>query len=199
MRLALVEALRRLSEANPQAMASRSGAEYAEGRFLLPFFHRRFQIHFPQGEVWEVGQAAPPPPWLQVTLLHYLLTADGTPVADRWIAFRELPGGYALLCNFEMNTLAPLVAALGRDPEVFRRAALALGGQPMGLGDVSFRFLAFPHLRMGCILWTGDEETPPAVNLVFDAAAPHYLPTEDLAALTEYLSQALRRGPRLEG
>lgn len=199
MRLALLEALRRLSVANPQALASKSGAEYAQGRLYLSFFHRPFQVLFPQGEVQEVGHPSPPPLWLQVTLLHYLLTADGAPVADRWIAFRELPGGYALLGNFEMNTLAPLVAALGRDPEGFRRAALALGGHPLGLGDVSFRFLAFPHLPMGCVLWTGDEETPPSVNLVFDAAAPHYLPTEDLAALAEYLSQALRRGPQQEG
>lgn len=194
MRLALQEALRRLSEANPQALASRSGAEYVEGSLYLDFFNRRFQVLFPQGEIREVGQSKVLPLWLQVTTLHYLLTADGSQVADRWIAFRDLPGGHALLGYFEMNTLAPLTEALGRDPEGFRQAGRALGGYPMGLGDVSFRFLAFPRLPVGCILWTGDEETPPAVNIVFDAVAPHYLHTEDLAALAEYLSQTLRRG-----
>ncbi|MDP2726655.1 MAG: DUF3786 domain-containing protein, partial [Dehalococcoidia bacterium] len=154
---------------------------------------------FPEGEIVEVGRHSPPPLWLQVTLLHYLLTADGTQVADRWIAFRELPGGYALLSNFERSTVAPLTAALGSDPEGFRRAALALDGYPMGLGDVSFRFMALPRLPMGCILWLGEEGMPPAMNIVFDASSPHYLHTEDLAALAEYLSQALRHGPWLEG
>lgn len=198
MKLALKEALRRLSEADPQAIAWKSGAEYALGRFSLSFFNRRFQVAFPAGEVEEEGRRSPPI-WLHVTVLHYLLTADGTTPADRWTAFRELPGGNALLGNFELNTLAPLTAALGNDREAFRRAGLALDGYPMGLGDASFRFLAFPRLPMGCILWEGEEGMPPAINMVFDAAAPHHLHTEDLAALAEYLSQALRRGPWLEG
>lgn len=198
MRLALKEALQRFSQANPLVLASRSGAQYVSGRFSLAFFNRRFQVAFPQGDILEADRPSRPPLWLQVTLLHYLLTADGAQVADRWIAFRELPGGYALLSNFEMNTVAPLTAALGTDPEAFRRAASALGGYPMGLGDDSFRFLALPRLPMGCVLWLGEEGMPPAMNLVFDAAAPHYLHTEDLSALGAYLSQALRHGPWLE-
>jgi hypothetical protein len=193
LRLAYQLAATALRSSNPRAIAAKSGADYREGYFLLPFFHRRFRVLFPQAQVHEEGTPEEPPLWLQVTLLHYLLMADGTPMADRWIAFRELPGGYALLSNFEMNTIAPLGAALGRTPEQFRAASLALGGTPMGLGDLSFRFLALPRLALGCILWLGDEEAPPAINLVYDAAAPHYLPTEDLAALAEYLSQALRR------
>jgi len=195
---ALKLALRRLSEGDPNALAWKSGVEYSQGRFSVPFFSRSLQVVFPGGEMREEGRASPPPLWLQVTILHYLLTADGAPVADRWMAFRELPGGNALLTHFEMNTMAPLTAAQGGDLEGFRRAALALGGYPMGLGDVSFRFLAFPRLPMACVLWLGEEGMPPAINMVFDAAAPHYLHTEDLAALAEYLSQALRRGPWLE-
>lgn len=198
MKLALKEALRRLAEADPQALAWKSGAEYAQGRFSLSFFSRRFLVMFPDGSIEEESHPSPPI-WLHVTVLHYLLTADGTAPSDRWIAFRELPGGNALLGNFEMNTMAPLAAALGGQPEGFRQAARALGGYPMGLGDASFRFLAFPRLPMACILWEGEEGMPPAINMVFDAAAPHYLHTEDLAALAEYLSQALRRGPWLEG
>lgn len=197
MKLALKEALRRLAGADPKALAWKSGAEYTQERFSLSFFNRRFLVTFPDGRIEEESHPSPSI-WLHVTVLHYLLTADGTAPADRWVAFRELPGGNALLGNFEMNTMAPLSAALGGEPEAFRTAAQALGGYPMGLGDVSFRFLAFPRLPMACVLWEGEEGMPPAMNMVFDAAAPHYLHTEDLAALAEYLSQALRRGPWLE-
>lgn len=198
MKEALSLAVRRLSEGDPRAIAWKSGAEYSPGRFSLLFFNRRFEVGFPDGEVQEVGRPLPPL-WLRVTVLHYLLTADGTPTADRWTAFRELPGGNALLGNFEMNTIAPLTAALGDDLDGFRRACLALDGYPMGLGDASYRFLAFSRLPMGCTLWLGEEGMPPGINMVFDAAAHHYLATEDLGALAEYLSQALRRGPWLEG
>ena len=59
-------------------------------------------------------------------------------------------------------------------------------------GDAAFRFLALPKIPMGCILYLGDEEVPASINMLFDAAAPHYLPTEDLSYLGIYLSQALR-------
>lgn len=199
MKEALKEALRRLPEANPRVAAAQSGATYDKDRFTLSFFSRRFEVTFPEGEVTEEGRSSKPSLWLHITLLHYLLTADGAKVADRWIAFRDLPGGNALLSNFELNTIAPVTAALGNDPEKFRQASLALGGQSMSLGDMSFRFLAFPRLPMACVLWEGEEGLPPAINMVYDAAAPHYLHTEDLAAVGEYLSQALRRGPWLEG
>ncbi|MDP2662284.1 MAG: DUF3786 domain-containing protein [Dehalococcoidia bacterium] len=198
MKEALREALKRFPELSPYVAAAKSGTEYDQGRFIVAFFGRRFQVTYPQGEVQEVGFSPPLPLWLQVTTLHYLITADGAQLADQWIAFRDLPGGHILLGNFEMNTLAPLTAALGHDPEGFRQAAQALDGYPMGLGDASFRFLAFPRLPMACILWTGEEGLPPAVNIVYDGGAPHYLHTEDLAAVAEYLSQALRHGPRLD-
>lgn len=199
MKEALREALKRFAELSPYVAAGKSGAGYDKGRFAVPFFGQRFEVTFPDGAVQEPGHPSPPPIWLHVTILHYLITANGAQVADRWIAFRDLPGGNALLSNFELNTVAPLTAALGNDPEGFKKAAARLAGYPMGLGDVSFRFLAFPRLPMGCILWTGEEGLPPAFNIVYDAAASHYLHTEDLCAVGEYLSQALRRGPRLEG
>ncbi|RPI58153.1 MAG: DUF3786 domain-containing protein, partial [Chloroflexi bacterium] len=36
-----------------------------------------------------------------ILLLHYLLTADGTATADRWIAFRNLPGGLGYDAAFQ--------------------------------------------------------------------------------------------------
>ncbi len=198
MKEALKEVLRRLPEANPRVVAARSGAQFENDRFTLPFFSRTFEITFPDGTVSEVGRPERPPIWLQITLMHYLLTADGVKVADRWIAFRELPGGNALLSNFEWNTIAPLTEALGSSPEKFQVACQTLGGQPMSLGDMAFRFLAFPRLPMACVLWEGEEGLPPAINMVFDASAPHYLHTEDLSAVAEFLSQALRHGPYLE-
>ena len=69
-------------------------------------------------------------------------------------------------------------------------------------GDAAFWFMAFPRLRMGCILYAADEEMPPSVNILFDKAAGSYLATEDLSAVGGYLSSALiRKGGerRVEG
>ena len=49
-----------------------------------------------------------------------------------------------------------------------------------------------PKIPLGCIFYLGDEEVSPSINILFDSAASHYMPTEDLSSLGIYLSQALR-------
>ena len=59
-------------------------------------------------------------------------------------------------------------------------------------GDVgAYTFLALPRLPMAIVLYLGEEGLPPSVNVLFDATAAEYLPTEDLILIGEYLSAAL--------
>ena len=44
---------------------------------------------------------------------------------------------------------------------------------------------------MSIILYRGDDEFPAKANILFDDAAEHYLPTEDLAVLGEILAENL--------
>lgn len=193
---ALEKARGELLEHSPYVLGAKSGCDFKEGEFHLPFFHRRYRISFPKGEAREEG-GEEPAIWLKILLLHYLLTADGTPVADDWIAYRHLPGAELFEGRFVNMAIRPLVQAFGQDLEGFKRAAEALGGVAMSrTGDAAFYFLALPHLPFACLLYLGDEEVSPSVNILFDASAPHYLPTEDLSYLGSHLSQALRSHKR---
>lgn len=193
LRIALEKAAKELEEANPLVVAARSGATFEAGAFHLRLLDQPIVIRHPGLRLEEADSGREPPPEIRLLLLHYLLGAQGVPLADRWIAFRELPGGYVFEAAFENRCFRPLEETFRHDIEGFRRAGLVLGGTFMDrMGDAAFRFLALPRIALGCILYLGEEGLPPAVNIVFDAAAPSYLPTEDLAFLAEYLSGALR-------
>ena len=77
---------------------------------------------------------------------------------------------------------------------------LTLGGQLLtsapGAGlappDAAYRFQAFPRLAIAVQLWEGDDEFPGRVQVLFDAAASHYLPTEDLSGVGDWLAHKLR-------
>ena len=97
---------------------------------------------------------------IAIVLIHYLLTADGTPPADRWLAFRELPDGLFYAQAFAGHTEGEIAQKLGADIAGFRHAAAALGGQPLDLADASFRFQALPRLAVAVLLWAGDDEFP---------------------------------------
>lgn len=91
---ALEKAIREMAEVSPYVAAAKSGADFDGSKFKLEFFNRTFLIHYPEVRIEELGEQRSLPEWLPVTLLHYLLTADGSPVADRWITYRHLPGGH---------------------------------------------------------------------------------------------------------
>ena len=188
-----------LEKVSPHVVASMSGVSFEEGKFIIPFFNRSFLVHYPEVKVEEAGSDTPPPLWLQVIIMHYLINADGTPVSGMWTTYRHLPDAYLFQQRFTNLALQPLLKALGNDTEGFSRAALSIGGTPMSRsGDAAFRFLALPKIPMGCILYLGDEEVPSSINILFDSAAPHYLPTEDLSYLGVYLSMALSSSPESE-
>ena len=152
---------------------------------------------FPSGEATEVERETPAPSWLRLILLHYLLTADGTSVADSWITYRLLPGAFLFDARFQGMGIRPLVQAFSKDIEGIRRAGEALGGLPMSrTGDAGFRFIVLPNIPMGVVLYLGDDEVPASATVLFDARASRYLPTEDLSILGGYLSRELvdRRG-----
>jgi hypothetical protein len=127
-------------------------------------------------------------------MLHYLLTADGTPPAGAWSAYRELPDGLFYAASFAHRAEQPLARAFAASAaglDAFRTAARAAGGDALTLGDASFRFTALPRVDVAVLVWAGDDEEPGEARVLFDASAGHYLPAEDLAGLGGQLAHRL--------
>ncbi|MBM3132237.1 MAG: DUF3786 domain-containing protein [Chloroflexi bacterium] len=187
--VALEKALEEFKVLKPFVAAARSGTDFAHGKFKIRFFNRTFLLSHPAGEIEEVEAKGTFPAWLRIVMLHYLIQADGTPVADHWITYRELPGAVFFERRFMSMAIGPLTKGFGNDLEGFKRAGTILGGEPITrTGDAGFRFLALPRIPMACILYLGDEEVQSSVNVLFDASAPAYLPTEDLSIVGTYLN-----------
>ncbi|MHB1414482.1 MAG: DUF3786 domain-containing protein [Chloroflexota bacterium] len=191
------KACRDMAQIDPVRAAGLADVEYArqgeEGTFIIPYFGRRYNIAYPSLAVNEEGVEKEVSLATQILLLHYLLTADGTPLAGEWVGFRYLPDGRLYEAAFEGR--APLQASrtFGNDREAFVRAARALGGHELAFGDASYSFRPLPRLALASVLWLGDEEMPGSVKILFDAAAGHYLPTEDLSAVGGTLGGLLLR------
>lgn len=199
--LAREKAAETLRGLDPNLVAYRSATTYqrhseAGGMFVVPFGDQGYLV-YPEGEVRIAETGREPDITTQILVLHYLITADGHPPADRWIAFRELPEGLIYDAAFQRRTGARLAAAFGWDVEAFVRAAKALGGERLTYGDASFLFRLFPRVNLAVVLHLADEEFPAEANVLFDAAAGHYLPTEDLAVLGGMLAGRLIKAKAL--
>ena len=117
-------------------------------------------------------------------LLYYLREADGSPMADHWIGYRELPGGNFYSQAFQGYSGDRLARVYGEQTDRYSMAAQSLGGIHLtSLPGVAYAFLPLPRIRLASILYPGDEEFPARASVLFDAAASHYMTTDGLALL----------------
>lgn len=183
----IAQAREELRRRNPRVVADNSGAVYyaleeGQGRFQLRFFGRPYTISWPALEVLDPGGRSCSNP-IQAALLQYLVLADGTPLAQQWVSLRELPNGAFYERAFQSYSGNSVARHFKSDIESFRQAARKLGGEPLDLGDASFRFWALPKIPLAVVYWSGGDEFPASAQVLFDASAGHYHHLEMLAHL----------------
>jgi hypothetical protein len=198
---ALKKAREDFRNADPYKITFCSDATYqqtteAMGVFAVPFWGKPCLVHHPDGTVQDGATGEELPIITQILVLHYLIQADGTPMANQWVAFREMPGGLGYDSAFQGRAEHRLSTEFGRDLESFTRAAEALGGERITYGDAGFLFRIFPRLWMAAVLYVADEEFGASASVLFDGSAAHYLPTEDLAVLGGLLAGGLIKQAR---
>jgi hypothetical protein len=184
---AIALAAAELRQINPKRLENRTGAQHfvedAHEGLIVPYFGQARRITWPEVGVSPgdgAGEISLPE---QGLILHYLLNASGEPLTGRTIDFRQVPEGSFYWSAFVSRAKNPLLSTFGQDLALYAKAAAALGGEPLPLGDAAARFMAFPRVPVTHVLWGGDEEFPPEATILFDETIPGYLPTEDIAAL----------------
>jgi hypothetical protein len=179
-----------LRSADIEERAEKSGAlleKEEHGGYLirLTFLHRRCLIHFPEGRITFQENDEEVPLWSKILLLHYLIKAQGNPLAGEWVNFRQLSGGDTYYPAFVKRSQKPLLDFFAHQLELLEEAAQSLGGRNLSEGDRAVVIPALPRVPIALIFWRGDEEFPPESRILFDATVPTYLSTEDVAVLAQ--------------
>jgi hypothetical protein len=197
--LPVMEGIReQLAATDPVVLAARTGASFTGstkegGQFALEYLAQTYHVTYPRFEAREAQTGQEVWPGLRFLFLLYFQKADGTRLADRWIAYRELPDGMFYFHAFQGYTGTRLVKAFQNDLSRFRDAASLAGGEALSHGDAGYMFRPLPRVPLAVIYWVGDDEFPPNANVLFDASAGHYLSTDGLAVLGRELCSKIIR------
>jgi len=180
----------RLSRVKDAAEICRnSGAkclDTTEGKsIVVEYLNRAYTVSVPKAKVDSIEGGEPISAREQLLILHYLLSAKGTPPANKLITFQELPEGQVYYSTFLKRAVQPMVTNFGKDPALLLTLVERIGGIKGEAGDVSFTFNAFPKVPLTFVLWRGDDEFEARGNFLFDAGISDYLPTEDITVLCE--------------
>jgi hypothetical protein len=189
----LRQAVENFAALEPEEAAQKAGVAYnAENKTItVPFINNNYLVYHPEGKVTGVkGEEASL--YLSIIILHYLVTAEGTPLKGEWIAFRHLPGGDIYIDPFQKRAVTPFLKTFGERTGDFQKAAEALGGCRLGTSGISMVVPVLPRVPICFTIWPGDEEIPSAANILFDQAASAYLPTEDYAHLPAIVTGAMK-------
>jgi len=176
----------KIKEMDLEERAKKAGANYQREEYgekvIVRFFGEPYDIQFPQMEFSSptkktVSRVA------RILFLHYLMRADGSPLTGKWVGYKDIPGGLLYASVFARRVTEPLVRKFGKSAEGFKEIGVKLGGIPAEVGDASFILEIFSCIPFQYVLWEGDEEFPPTVQLLFDASVDHYLSLEDIVVL----------------
>lgn len=182
------QAQRELSRRDPDTLTRCGGCHRdAEGNLRLAMLGKDYVVTTPGFQVRTVADGKVTSSFFSSLILTYLANADGTPPSGTWIGFRDLPDGMFYVQAFQGYSGGRLVRELEGGIEAFRRGAQALNGQPLDLGSAGYAFEALPQVRLALVYWEGDEEFPAQAQVLFDATATRYLPTDGLAILGSQL------------
>lgn len=176
-------AINKLARKEPSEIARNSEVNYDEATktFIVPYLGDQYIVSYPDGTVSLKDKASEVDIKVKILILHYLITANGAPVQNRWISFKELPDGAIYIDPFTRRTINPMVKTFADKQDLFFELAQTMGARKETLGDTSLTINVFPRIPITYILYGGDEEFPASGNVLFDGSASNYLPTEDYA------------------
>lgn len=91
----------------------------------------------------------------------------------------------------EQSPPSELEQTIDQFPQRFRQACLRMGGTPFPQGDMAFTFRFFPDLPVTIQFWHSDEDFPPQLRCLWDAAATDFIRYETLFYALSMLKQRL--------
>lgn len=183
----------------PGRLAVNCGGTLMNQQIQLSYWGQAMSISWPDLKVRKLSDGSECSVYDAGMLLYYLREADGTPLSDRWIGYRELPGGSFYSQAFQGYSGDRLARAYGESPEAYTQVAHILEGVALsGLPGLGFAFAPLPRIRLATILYPGDEEFTARASVLFDAAASHYMTTDGLALLGAGLVGRLIQAGKIE-
>lgn len=173
-------------------VAALSGANLHGNQIHLTYWRRPAYFDWDSSEAFWADNEQAIGVFDAAMLLYYLHEADGTPMTDQWISYRQLPGGAFYHLAYQRYSGDILARVFGDDPEGFIQACRTYGGDPLaGISEFAFAFQPLPRIRLAAILWPGDEDFHTKAAILFDASGSHYLTTDGLGLLAGGLASRI--------
>ena len=147
---------------------------HAPESLYVPFLHLEYTVCRKTGRVLRPdGTEAG---YTEVLSIFDLLCHQGQNkrLSGRWAPVNSLDGMQAT-SGVGTDFHEAVSAVFDRDPAAFRAACKALGGTPVAMGDIGYRFPVFGPLELILKFYHSDEDFPASTTLLWDASTLQFI------------------------
>lgn len=195
-------ACEKLAQLDLDDVAFNSSARLADGILSLELLGETFIIK-EQGKNITVSSGREPKISEKILLLHYLGTADGSPLTREEVTLENIPGAAFYYPTYKARSIDLIIrrfASAPADPQGhpvgdFIKAAQKIGFNPAKEGrQYRFKSLALPNVPVSFVLWESDNSKEPdmeTLKVLYDTGITHYLPLEDIIIITEMIAHRI--------
>jgi len=129
-------------------------------------------------------------PLLTLATVMYLKNIQSVyPMGTDIVGSRDLKEGHFFSGPHAFRTHT-LLNRFQNDVHGFKDAAGILEGKPLDMADAAFQLLPFPRVPLYFLLWLGDEEFKPRVQILFDRSIELFLAADAIWALVNRVARA---------
>ena len=175
----------KLAGLHPTDVCNRSEAIYHPSRegFVLAVYNQRYLVLPGPRKILRMEWNDQPveeeiPFFLSLMILAYLIEVKDVKLSHTWVSGKDLKGGSTFFRGPHRLDVRGLEERYGRNPAAFLQAGRELGGSEVLFGDKGFSMDVFPKVPVAYVLWKGDEEFSPRVNVLFDSTVQDHLPLD---------------------
>jgi hypothetical protein len=122
-------------------------------------------------------------PFLDLFIVHYLLSAKDIKIQNEWISEKDVPGGSTFFRGPHAIPCHLISERFGNDIHRFVEQCSKLNGKPLSLADSSFAIDVTYGIPVAVLLWIGDEEFPAESRLLFDKSIINHFAPDIIFAL----------------
>ena len=134
-------------------------------------------------------------PLLELATVIYLAGVSAIyPVGRDIVGAKDLKEGHFFQGPHALK-VDSLIKRYGHDLTGFAQAAEHLQGETLEMADTAYKFLPFPRISLYYLLWVGDEEFKPRINVLFDRSIEEVFAADAIWGLVTRVSSALLMGP----
>jgi len=134
----------------------------------------------------------------KILLLHYLVTADGSPPTREEITLEHIPGAAFYYPTYKARSIDLIVRRFASAPDDFIKAAEKMGFNLTREGRLyRLKSLVLPNVPISFIIWESDVGQPAieTLKVLYDTGITRYLPLEDIIIITEMIAHRIIKSP----